>query len=57
LKLRVELRRSPPAYGGMAGRALTNGNPGGNDPRGNFADRSPALSCSAASRKAVRKRP
>jgi hypothetical protein len=56
LKLRVELRRSP-RYGGMAGRALTNGNPGGNDPRGNFADRSPALSWSAASRKAARKRP
>jgi hypothetical protein len=42
---------------GYGGRARTNGRPGGNEPNGNFADRSPALSCSAASRKAARKRP
>jgi hypothetical protein len=43
----------PSAYGG---RALTNGNPGGNEPTGNLAERSPDLSSSAASRNAPRKR-
>jgi hypothetical protein len=36
-------------------QTLTNGNPGGNDPKGNLAVRSPALSFSAASRNAATK--
>ena len=47
----------PDTGSGYGGRARTNGRPGGNDPTGNLADRSPALSCSAASRKAARNRP
>jgi hypothetical protein len=45
------------ALGAYGGRALTKGRPGGNEPIGNFAERSPALRSSAASRKAARKRP
>lgn len=41
------------AYGGSA---LTNGRPGGNEPIGNLAKRSPAFSNSAASRNAARNR-
>jgi hypothetical protein len=51
-KLRVESSRLT-----YDGRALTNGKPGGNEPTGNLAERSPDLSNSAASRNAARKRP
>lgn len=47
------VRQRCPGYGGRAGEGLTNGRPGGKEPTGNFADRSPALSLSAASRKAA----
>src|SRR5690349_16023165 len=50
-----ENRRSPCVVG--VAHARTKGRPGGKQPLGNLAFRSPALSLSAASRKATRKRP
>jgi len=45
-------RQSPITACGGAAHARTNGRPGGKQPLGNFAVRSPPLSLSAASRKA-----
>ena len=45
------------ACGGSVTHARTKGRPGGKQPLGNLAVRSPPLSLSAATRKAARKRP